>query len=458
MRLTHQSRCVAISGAARRLGAPRATLSPPPRAAPFTHTPPRRSLTATHAEPPSSTPPPPPSGAALAAARRLSGTWIADYGASSGRGGLLSALGLSGLERVTADKLIEGVRIAVEGTHTLSVSYLTVVPFFSVTETASLRPGAPATRCKRRDGKAGSQTVTATADGDALIVTLTWDAPNAATLKEFYRLAPDGRTLCVEAQIVRRDGQRASAKTIYRLSEAWKPRYVFPGGGGGGAATRRALLLGLGLATATATAADAVALPSLAPPPPPPAFPRRTLTRPLAVLLLRSCYDGLDAMDVCPMDVWQARFWRSRADAWEPYISARTAVGASPARPQQGEITDPAYFDYISWAQWGAVDAALLDAVATARDGLTPFGFDEACDPETEAPCPAAGVRHVERSTPLPATLAGARAEFARAAGATALANLRTGFQGVSFDVPAVNSTKPGTAQAALAKLAAVLL
>lgn len=219
---------------------------------------------------------------------------------------------------------------------------------------------------------------------------------------------------------------------------------------------RRALLLGLGLA-ATATAAADAALPSLAPPPPPPAFPRRTLTRPLAVLLLRSCYEGLDAMDVCPMDAWQARFWRSRADAWEPYIAARTAAGASPARPQQGEITDPAYFDYISWAQWGAVDAALVDAVATSRDGTTPFGFDEACDPETEAPCPYAGVRHVERGTPLPATLAGARAEFARAAGATALANLRAGFQGVSFDVPAVNPTDPASAQAALAQIAGVL-
>ena len=60
-----------------------------------------------------------------------------------------------GWKGVTADKLIEGVRIAVTGTDTLSVSYLTVVPFFSVTETASLRPGAPATRGKRRDGKAG---------------------------------------------------------------------------------------------------------------------------------------------------------------------------------------------------------------------------------------------------------------------------------------------------------------
>lgn len=396
--------------------------------------------------------PPPDASPPTTIARTLIGTWVADYGASSGRGALLTALGLSGLERVTADRLIEGMRITVAGS-TFSCAFLTVVPFFSVTESASLRPGAAPTRGKRRDGKAGTQTVAAAVDGDSLIITLAWGEPNAATLTETYRLAPDGRALTVESAIKRKDGVTAAAKTLYRRTEAWKPRYTFPGGGG---TARRAILLA-GLALSSASAANA--LPSLAPPPPPPAFPRRTLNRALAVLLLRSCYDGVDAMDVGPMDDWQARFWRARAAAWEGYIEARANAGASPARPPQGDVTDAAYFDFISWVQWGSVDVALVEAVTTARDGTTPPGFDERCDPETETPCPESGKRHVERGAPLPATVAGARAEFWDAAGNRALANLRAGFQGVQFDgVPSVNPTDASTAAAALQALAGELV
>ena len=83
------------------------------------------------------------------------------------------------------------------------------------------------------------------------------------------------------------------------------------------------------------------------------------------------------------------------------YLDARAAAGAA-TRPTQGDLTDAAYFDYIAWAQWGAVDLALVDAVAGGARAAA-SGFDEACDPETEAGCPPdAGARHVVRSSPPP--------------------------------------------------------
>jgi hypothetical protein len=140
------------------------------------------------------------------------------------------------------------------------------------------------------------------------------------------------------------------------------------------------------------------------------------------------------------------------------YLDARAAAGAA-TRPTQGDLTDAAYFDYIAWAQWGAVDLALVDAVAGGARAAA-SGFDEACDPETEAGCPPdAGARHVVRSSPPPASLAAARAEFAAGAGARVLAGLRSGFQGAPVDgVPPVDPAAPADARPALAALARALV
>ena len=276
------------------------------------------------ATPPAAAGPTTPTTPASAAAA-LAGTWLADYGASSNRGPLLAALGLGGLARLTADKLIEGVRLTATPT-TLTYTILSVVPFVSAVERIDLN-GAVA-RGPRRDGAPGEQRVTAgVAAGGRLAVTLTWGAPRAASLVETYTLAGDVLTVDAVLTPAAPPGAAAvTARTLYRRAAAWAPKYRFPGGGGGGApaSTRRAVVLALSAAAgaaALAPAAEAAPSPPTLPPvfggpPPPPTFPRRTLDRALAVLLLRSAYDALDGMDVVGMDGWQARFWQLRADRY----------------------------------------------------------------------------------------------------------------------------------------------
>lgn len=89
---------------------------------------------------------------------------------------------------------------------------------------------------------------------------------------------------------------------------------------------------------------------SLPLPPEPVRFPRTKLNIRLAVLLLRSGYETIDAMDVLPMDQFQIKFWKSRQAEWEPYRSLY-----SPLTITQGELTDPLYFDFISYVQFNVV-------------------------------------------------------------------------------------------------------
>ena len=58
---------------------------------------------------------------------------------------------------------------------------------------------------------------------------------------------------------------------------------------------------------------------SLPLPPDPVRFPRAPVNIKLAVCLLRSTYETVDAMDIMPMDTFQIRFWKSRQAEWEPY-------------------------------------------------------------------------------------------------------------------------------------------
>jgi ABC-type transport system involved in cytochrome c biogenesis ATPase subunit len=61
------------------------------------------------------------------------GVWIKDTSASDleAYGRSLDVMGLGGLQKTTALRLIEGLEIVQEGS-TLSVRFLTVVPFFKV--------------------------------------------------------------------------------------------------------------------------------------------------------------------------------------------------------------------------------------------------------------------------------------------------------------------------------------
>ena len=133
--------------------------------------------------------------------------------------------------------------------------------------------------------------------------------------------------------------------------------------------SRRALLLGAALGTVvtlTLTPGAALAassnpglldprsfLPTFFSPIQPEAirFPRRALNQTLGVLLMRSAYEALDELDCFPLDKFQIAFWKFRESQLESY-----GLLISPLRPRTGDLTDPLYFDFISFSQWAAVD------------------------------------------------------------------------------------------------------
>ncbi|GAB4822963.1 hypothetical protein N2152v2_010009 [Parachlorella kessleri] len=79
-------------------------------------------------------------------------------------------------------------------------------------------------------------------------------------------------------------------------------------------------------------------------------FPRRRLQLNFAVLLMRSGYEAVDDLDFVPMDGFQKDFWKLRAAEWQPYT-----VQYLPLRVPQGDLTDPNYFDFISFSQFAAI-------------------------------------------------------------------------------------------------------
>lgn len=54
------------------------------------------------------------------------------------------------------------------------------------------------------------------------------------------------------------------------------------------------------------------------------------------------------------MDLFQIKFWKSRQAEWEPYT-----YQYSPLKIEQGKLTDPLYFDFISYVQLQTVVSSL---------------------------------------------------------------------------------------------------
>ena len=431
----------------------------------------------------SSNSPAPSSDDALALARQLQGIWIADYARSSGRSKLLSAMGLSGLQRVTAEKLIEGVSLSVvsssssgpssppspssSSSNSLVAKFLTVVPFFNVTEAVPL--DGSSTELPRRDLKPGAATVSITVAVESgtsrLVVVSEWDESGGGggtkvSLRETYKLVKPTE-LHVEASLLNKGSSAAavaaSSTTVYRLDKAWKPRYSFPAqkssppsfnpfssfSSSPSSPSRRSLLaLSSALAATSllavppsdaalppglisATMAKTTPIPRNAPLPP--AFPRGKLQLPFAVLLLRSSYDALDSSDLIPMDQFQVDFFKIRSNCWEPYLELREKAASkagggknsdSRRRPQQGDLSDPAYFDVIAFSQASTIDSEFKKVeesafVARAEaaggsgsgsgSGAFEFvpSFDEYCEAGVEEGCPESGRRRVVRSSPV---------------------------------------------------------
>lgn len=59
---------------------------------------------------------------------------------------------------------------------------------------------------------------------------------------------------------------------------------------------------------------------------------------------MRTGYNVVDALDFVPMDYFQVQFFRIRSSEWEKFIQTNHGM-------RQGIITDPRYFDFISYAQ-----------------------------------------------------------------------------------------------------------
>ena len=153
---------------------------------------------------------------------------------------------------------------------------------------------------------------------------------------------------------------------------------------------------------------------SLPLPPDPVRFPRAPLDIKLAVLLLRSTYETVDAMDVMAMDTFQINFWKSRQSEWEPYTTQY-----SPLKIEQGKLTDPLYFDFISYTQFKVVSKEIprSQSVFEERSG-------------------AEGTTKVVRRD---ATLSDNKvlpAVLAQRLGDTIYARVRYGFEGTDFDAP----------------------
>ncbi|GBF90150.1 hypothetical protein Rsub_03283 [Raphidocelis subcapitata] len=88
--------------------------------------------------------------------------------------------------------------------------------------------------------------------------------------------------------------------------------------------------------------------------PQPVGFPRKTVDQRFAVLLMRSSYDAVDELDFVSMEKFQIQFWKYRQSEVESY-----ALQYKPLTVRAGDLTDPIYFDFISYAQYATISRAM---------------------------------------------------------------------------------------------------
>lgn len=91
----------------------------------------------------------------------------------------------------------------------------------------------------------------------------------------------------------------------------------------------------------------------------PPKILRQPITRDFAVLLMRISYAVTDSLDIIPMNQFQRDFFIIRSSEYEPYVKS---LGSGLVK--QGELSDPYYFDFISFAQYLTINRALSDPAA----------------------------------------------------------------------------------------------
>eukprot|EP00536_Pseudo-nitzschia_multiseries_P002539 jgi/Psemu1/294852/fgenesh1_pm.34_\ len=125
--------------------------------------------------------------------------------------------------------------------------------------------------------------------------------------------------------------------------------------------------------------------------PKPPKILRRKLSLDFAVLLMRSSYNALDEMDCVGMDQFQRDFFLIRSSEYETYTN-NLGVGMV----TQGDLTDPYYFDFISFAQYKTINREVTQD--------PPFVFEEqqiAPEDPNESPNATLNPNKVARFVPV---------------------------------------------------------
>ena len=88
--------------------------------------------------------------------------------------------------------------------------------------------------------------------------------------------------------------------------------------------------------------------------PKPPKLLRAKLSQDFAVLLMRSSYQVTDELDIVAMNQFQRDFFIIRSAEYKPYVDA-----LGPGLVTQGDLTDPYYFDFISFAQYLTINRVI---------------------------------------------------------------------------------------------------
>ncbi|CAL8471399.1 g10941 [Coccomyxa elongata] len=156
----------------------------------------------------------------------LTGVWIKDTEASdlASYERALDMMGLNGLQKTTALRLIEGLEIKRQGSK-ITVQFLTVVPFFKVTEEFNT---VGETSMARRDLRSGQQTARAAYIPEGLKINIRWGAPYACTVDDLYQLQSPN-TLIVTSEITV-GGRTESTLQVYHKRDQWQPRFTFGSG------------------------------------------------------------------------------------------------------------------------------------------------------------------------------------------------------------------------------------
>lgn len=89
--------------------------------------------------------------------------------------------------------------------------------------------------------------------------------------------------------------------------------------------------------------------------------PRMSLD--FAVLLMRSSYNAVDEIDVVAMDQFQRDFFLIRQAEYKPYADS---LGAGAM--VQGDLADPNYFDFISFAQYATVSREVANPASVFEE------------------------------------------------------------------------------------------